>query len=528
MFGLTGSKRLVQITRILFKYELQHIINKANLTHHLPLHQRFKTKEEKEVDPVLLRKVFEELGGAFLKLGQLLALRPDLIGKDYSKELEKLLLDVEAQDFKDLKEKLKYIPIEEIQTIPIGCGSIAQVYKARLENKIVAIKVKRNGVDELFREDIEIMELIAKSIQKSDKVSFLNLNEIVNEFKVYTKKELDFNNEVRSLEIFHNNFKGSKEIKIPKVYEKYSNSQVVVMEFISGKDILNSKHKKGVIEKVTNSVYKMLFEDKFFHADLHPGNIFVEGDKIAYLDFGIVGRIDSVLEKNLFNLFSSLVNADLEGTTKALVSLHIGNKKVNQEILKNGIEEVLGPYYNTSLKNMNFEKIFYGSIEVARESKIKLPSNIVLFGKSLVTMEGFCREVDPNFNIVESAKPYVKKIIQKRTSPKEVSKVIINNSKYLLQTAMEFPDIVKDFSNKFSSIEKQTSDIDETINNFSRELHHIARMIIATSFFAVFFLSGVLLIDMQPSVTGVSYLSVILFILSFAMLSQLVISMIKH
>lgn len=525
MFNSLNLKRTKEISGILFNHGFSSILANSNFLKFLPLHQRIKPLDEKFISPKELREIFEELGGAFIKLAQLLALRPDLIGKEYAKELEKLLDCIEPIPYNEIKDSIKHLPIEEIDKKPLGTASIAQVHKAKINGKTVAIKIKKPNIDKTFFEDIKIMEFFAKQIEKHYSLSFVNLNDIVEEFKSYTNKELNFEHEAKNIKRFCKNFKGYEHVKIPKVYEEYSSKNVIVMEYLNGINILReSKTKlgKNIIKIITDSVYKMIFEDRFFHADLHPGNIFINNNNIIYLDFGIVGRIDEELEKKLFALFSALVEPNLEKTAESLIDLHIGNEDVDEEVLKRGIEETLGDYYDQTLKEMNFEEIFYSAIDVARRSKIKMPPHLVLFGKSLVTMEGFCREIDPNFNAVQNAKPYVNKIIRQKLSYTNIKKESKNLAKQFYFELSNIPKYAKSFTRKFDILEKQVTGIDNNITTFNNSFKRMSKLISLTFIFATFFISAVLLIDLPPKIANYSLFSIILFILSIFFFIRLI------
>jgi ubiquinone biosynthesis protein len=510
MFKFGSIRRIKRIVSVLFDYEMHFLIDILELKMHLPIHKRFEPKEHKvNTHPETIRHVFEDLGGAFIKLGQLLALRPDLVGERYSKEFENLFADVPPEDPAIIKEKIKGIPFKKFDVKPIGSGSIAQVHKAMLGQKDVAVKIKRPDVDNIFHEDIQIMEYLSRKLKENYDPEFIDPIEIVEEFKRYTEKELSLRHEATNIKRFYRNFETTPGIRIPKVYGEYSDESILVMEYMEGNSILSVKTaKKGVIKQVTNAVYKMLFEDRFFHCDLHPGNIYVHGKEIIFLDFGIAGHIDHELERKLFYLFSSLVDAKLEDTAQALLDLNIGKDEPNEQLLRDGIFDVLGDYYNKSLKKMNFAKIFYGSIDVAKRSHIKLPAQLVLFGKSLVTMEGFCREVDPNFNVVANAKPYVHSLLKKRMKAGNM----INGAKHFAfqfyQAASEFPASLKKASKMFTRLESRVMDIDDTFRLLTREIWRVSKLLTSTILFATFFISSVVLIDKQPSYYGFSLLSI--------------------
>lgn len=513
MNKLPSFTRLREVAGVLFDYELHHLIKACELKMHLPFHKRFEPEHNSfDTQPETIRKIFEKLGGAFIKLGQILALRPDLIGRDYSKEFEKLLTDVEPEDILTIKSLIKGIPFSSFTPKPLGSASIAQVHKAILNGKTVAVKIKRPNVDRKFAEDIKIMEYLAVKIKEKYNPSYVDPVDIVEEFKKYTEKELDFEHEASNIRKFARNFSSCKDIIIPRVYEKYSTKNILIMEFEDGKNILESRNMKklpkNIIKKVTDAVYKMLFEDRFFHADLHPGNIYFIKDKIIFLDFGIVGHIDEALERKLFRLFSALINGSIEKTADALLEINISNEEPDAQYLKDGLYNVLGDYYNQPLGKMNFPNIFYGAIEVARKSRIKMPAQLVLFGKSLATMEGFCRQVDPEFNIVVNAKPYVDKFISKKLSPRNFLGKAKDAAFQIHDLLAGIPETTRSMARKFSLVEERIIDIDMTFRTLIRVVWKSGKLLSLSLLLMTFMITSLMLINKQPAYYGYSLVSI--------------------
>ncbi|MCB9358982.1 AarF/ABC1/UbiB kinase family protein [Candidatus Woesearchaeota archaeon] len=518
MHSHLSIKRLKDVASALFEFEFHHISARLNLSKYLPFHKRLEPDTKVNADPETLRKLFERLGGAFIKLGQLLALRPDLIGRDYGKEFEKLLTDVPPEDDVVITGIVKDIPFSKFNAKPLGSASIAQVHKATLNGKIVAVKIKRPGVEKKFDEDIAIMEFLAHKIKEKYNPSFVDPVEVVEEFKKYTEKEMDFNHEAANIRRFASNFKGSRDIVIPKVYEQYSTRDILVMKFEEGKNILHGKKTPGLIKKVTNAVYKMLFEDRFFHADLHPGNIYVQGSKVVLLDFGIVGHIDKILERKLFHLFSSLVNGNLEGVADALQEINIGKEEPDVAYLREGLYNVLADYYDQPLQKMHFGKIFYGAIDVARRSRIKVPAQLVLFGKSIVTMEGFCRQVDPNFNVIRNAKPFVKKVIKKELSPRKLLNQAKDFTWQLHELVASTPETVRNVIRRFNMMEERIVDIDNTFQRLINVMWKGVRLMTSAIVLLAFIIASLMLIDYEPMYYGFSLYSLVGFGISLGLL----------
>lgn len=339
MFGLYKkigeAKRLEQIASCLFRHELGFLIYAMKLKIHLPLAKTIKVKKSaiaEHTQAKVFREIAEELGGAFLKLGQMLSLRPDLVGKEISKEFEKLLDNVPPEKSEDIQKMVElHMPqgmpaFKHFNHEPIAAGSVAQVHKAILKDgTVVAVKVERPLVKEKFEQDIALMNMLAQRLKDSINISFADPVEIVEEFRKYTIKELDFSHEAKNMERFRLLFKSQDKIIIPRIYKEYCSSQILVMEFIEGIPMskapeLSKQQRENIIHNVTESVFHQIFEEGFFHADIHPGNLLLVGkDKLALLDFGIMGYIDRELKEKLTELFVALVEADLDKVADVLI-----------------------------------------------------------------------------------------------------------------------------------------------------------------------------------------------------------------
>src|SRR3989344_8892500 len=297
--------RLRQIAVVLAEQELFFLVDRLKLKRHLPMNYSPKYLKNKSDLPRRLRLAMENLSGAFIKLGQLLSLRADLIPKEYADEFSKLQDEVKPFKFEKVREiiesELKK-PLSDIflkfDSSPIAAASVGQVHKAMLNNgKIVAVKVQRPNIEKIFETDIALLYHLAVLLEKHyPELKDYNFMEIVKEFEEYTKNELDYLHEARNIDIFYNNFKNDK-IKIPKVYWNHTSKRVLTMEFIKGVKITDvEKNRPYYVKQLVESYLKQTMEYGVFHADPHPGNVFVTSEhSLALLDFGIVGHISSEL-----------------------------------------------------------------------------------------------------------------------------------------------------------------------------------------------------------------------------------------
>ena len=416
-----GIKRFEQVLKVITKYELGHFLEKAKLKK-----RSFKLKK-KMTRPIELRMILEELGGTFIKLGQLLSLRPDLIPKEYCDELSKLQDDIEPFSFEEVKHVIKAEfkkPINKLfkkfEKKPVATASIGQVHVARLKNnKKVAVKVMRPGIKALIHTDLEILEHLARLFKHHVKQNIVDPEEIFEEFKRYTENELDYLKEAYNIKRFYNNFKKERKIKIPRVYDKFTTHRVLTMEFVEGVEVRQilihpKKYKrfnrKKISELIVYSVMKQIFIDGFFHADPHPANVLVKKDTIGFIDFGIVGKLDKELKEKMGLLFISLIHRDTNNLVKAFISLNLVDTDVDVNNLKKDLSDTLGEYYDTSLDRIDMAELFFKSLRVAKKHKIKVSRDFVLLGKALVTLQGVGIEFSPGFNLVQETHPFIEKL----------------------------------------------------------------------------------------------------------------------
>jgi ubiquinone biosynthesis protein len=473
-----GIKRFEQILQVISKYELGYYLEVARLKK-----RTFLSKKNKMSRPVELRMLFEELGGSFVKLGQLLSLRPDLIPKEYCDELGKLQDDVDPIPYHEIEHVIKSELKQPVKKLfksfdkkPIASASIGQVHVARLTNgKKVAVKIMRPGIRALMATDLEILDYLSRIFKHHVKQELVDPEEIFQEFKHYTENEMDYLKEAYTIKKFYANFRNDRKIKIPIVYEKLTTHRVLTMEFIEGvelREILmhpqkyKRLNKKKISELIVYSIMKQIFIDGFFHGDPHPGNIIVNKGSIGYIDFGIVGALDEEMRERLGVLFISLLNRDAGGLVKSFISLNIVDDDVDVNSLKKDLSNTLGEYYNTSIDRIDMADLFFKSLAVAKKHRIKFPRDFVLLGKALVTLQGVGIELNPDFNLVEAAHPFISKLSKQKTKPMYLLRRLAQEGARFAEFTHNLPDESKKI---YRTIEKADIALD-TINTDIKSL----------------------------------------------------------
>ena len=489
--GRKDLKRLRQITVILLENELGFLVDKIKLKKHLPLSHKISSIgsdkfKKNDLGPKRILKVFEEVGGAFLKLGQLLSLRPDLIPEEYSEALKELrdhIPSFSGEEAKQIVEEQLGKPLNQIfkkfDMEPVASASVSQVHHAILKNgKEVAVKVQRPDVSDKFNQDIALMRTIGKLIERKYKTKFFNANEIVGEFERYTHQELDFLNEAKNIQHFYDVFKDNKFIVVPQVYWDYTTSKVIVMEFILGKpltDTLKSgiklETKKKLLDNIFKNIFQQIFFDGYFHADPHPGNfLYLQGGKVAMLDFGIVGRLDDKLKERVGLLYMGVVEGNLDRMVNALISLGFAKSGQNYDQLKQDLYVEMRAYHGTSLKMLKASEVLNKLILVARKNNLALPSNVVLFIKSLITLEGLGRELNPDFNLVTKSKPFIEKLKREKFAPEFIKKKIERKVNEFKDVLVDIPEGAKNVKMVLNRMETDSAALGKYVKVMTVEM----------------------------------------------------------
>ena len=547
-------KRFNQILIVLFEEGFDFLLSKIRLKHHVPITKRLKSKlaKRQELKPeVMLRKTLERLGPTFIKFGQVLSVRPDLIPKEYCKELEELqdkvpefpFSDVRAIIEKELGKSIEHLFLH-FEKKPIASASISQVHKAILKNgEKVAVKVQRPNTKHIMETDIEIMFYFAKLLENNiEKIKRFNPVNIVEEFKEWTEKELDFRLEARNAERFCQNFKGSKTVYIPKVYDDFTTEHVLVLEFIDGIELHQIKEIKKrkinfdqIIKNGFDAIMTQVFVHGIFHADPHPGNIIVmRNSSIAFVDFGIVGYFDEKLKNKCIDLLYGIVEQDEELVMDTLISMGMESGEIDFEELKSDIGAIIQPLQGSSIKDIKVSRTLEELLDIALKHKLRMPASFVLFGKTIITLEGVAIEYDPNFKIIDTIKPFIESIIAKRKSPLYALKDFVHSINRYKKFAEDFPEKAEKALDK---IQKGTIkvDIEDTdIKTLALEIDRSSNRVAYGLLIAALLISSAILmhIGKGPSILGVPFLSFLSFffasIFSFILFLSIIREKFRH
>lgn len=499
---------------VLFKYGFGHVIEQLNIDYYIQLGKRVVSVGTASRDlhrlprGARIRLALEELGPTFIKLGQLLSTRPDLVPVDVLLELKKLqdhLAPVPINDIlATIHGELGY-PVEDLfadfDQTPLATASIAQVHRATLKNgEKVVCKIRRPGILAVIDTDIDIMMglayLIEKHLPGGDVYDPIGL---VKEFRRSIHRELDFSREGRSIERFRNNFADDDTVYIPAIYQEYSGHKVLTLEYVAGIKISDHEQLKQAGHDLKLIAYRgadcflrQVFVHGLFHADPHPGNIHIlEDTVICIFDFGMVGRLDEELQLQLTELLLAVLQRDTDAVISNLIYSGELHDDANRKDLRRDMSEFIDEYYDLPLSDINVGNMLMEFINILSHYRIKFPSNLMLLSRALIAMEGQGKELNPQFNMVEQLKPFAKKIIKNRCSPGNLAKEATRTLQDYYSLGQSLPRDIKEFLNRINrnkfkidlehrGLERLITDLEKSTNRISFSMV-IAALIIGSS-----------------------------------------------
>ncbi len=405
----------------------------------LPLRRSVRKPYKKNTQPfpeelaVHFRQAMEELGPPFVKFGQILSTRPDLLPEVYIDELSNLHNTVAPIPWGLIQEtllnELGKAPEDIFSTIdpqPLAAASLAQVHAATLHtSEEVVIKVQRPNIIDNISTDLEILSAIAKRAQSTSLGQVYDFIGIVDDFTITLKNELDYRREGRNADRFRTSFNDENYLYIPKVYWDYSTQRVLTLERIRGIKIddfakldAEGYDRQRIAIHSARIIIKEVLEDGFFHADPHPGNFVVMPDEvIGAMDFGMVGHLDNRDRQNLIRLYLAAVALDAEGIVEQLTRMGAVNRQADQRGLERDIRRLLDKYFGLPLKDIRAKEVVEEIMPIAFRHQLRLPSDLWLLGKTLGMMEGVGLKLDPGFDMFAVAKPFVRQLTRKLLLP---------------------------------------------------------------------------------------------------------------
>ncbi len=499
--NIRSIRRYRNILGILIKYGFGHVVEQLNIDYYLELGRRIVTMgtAPKNIDrlsqPVRLRLAMEELGPTFIKLGQILSTRPDVIPREFIEEFSKLQDLVPSLPIEEIREQVRRelgMPVDDIfetfSPTPIAAASIAQVHRAQLRTgEDVVVKVRRPGIVEIIETDLDILSGLAYLVEKHVPGGELyDPNGLVKEFRRTIYREMDFTREGHTIDRFAVNFEDDPTVHVPRVYWDFTGDSVVTMEFVEGVkvshlELLDRKgyDRKAIARNGANAFLKQVLDHGLFHGDPHPGNFFIlDGNRICMLDYGMVGRLDDALKHQMVDFIVSVLQKDVDKIISLLLYSGELTDETDIKSLRRDLTEFIDEYYEIPLRDIRVGKLLMDFVEMMTEYRIKFPSDMMLLGKALVTMEGIGRQLDPDFNMVENLRPFMEKMVRERLDPAALGKDFLNILHSYGALVKNLPQDLKEFINRVNrnkfkidlehrGLEKLIADLDKSSNRLS-------------------------------------------------------------
>lgn len=547
MDNIKKIKRTAQVAAILSKYGFETLVTQTDIKKLIPdayIEHSEKRKESFSLSIYeRIRMVLEELGPAYIKLGQLMSNRDDLLPEELTIELQKLQDQVQVKDiniYEILKEELSLEPddiFEFIDSDPIAAASLSQVYTAVLkkEQKKVVIKVKRKGIREKIEADILIMKDLARIFEKYyDTARKVGLYNIVCTFEKSVIAELSFNQELANIEKFRSNFKGNNAIYIPLTYKELSNSNILCMEFIEGIKISDKEailqsglDMKLIAETVVDLYLKQIIDYGFFHADPHSGNIFVlPTGQIAFIDYGSVGKMLPKDKEYLGDFVIYALRKDVKRLIRVIKKVAVKYSIKNEAQLERDLYELLYIMDNVSVKELNLAELAKTVSKLLNENQTILPEYIYLLVRGIILLEGIGRELGIETNIIENVKPYGIKLMKQRLTPKHLTNKVLDKLYDMGDRLEELPEDIHSLVQKVNNNELEITHKLRGLNDIRNTISHlVVAMIISASTIgsAILVLAG-----MPPTAWGVSILGFLGFVVSGIMGVVVVLSILRN
>lgn len=527
------TKRVMKLSGVIAKYGFDELFKRGELEKYIPKNVKRKYSDKiEEINSYTfyerIRMAIEEMGPVHIKFGQMLSNRKDILPEEFIIELQKLQDNVEVEKI-DVRKKLDLelgIDVNdyfsEIEENPMASASIGQVFRAKLKTgEKVVIKIQRENIRPVVEADLGIMKNLVKTLEKYyDVLKRMNISEIVESFEKMLNEELSLNNELNNMLRFANNFKNDSRIHVPVVYKTLSNDRILTMEMIEGFKITDAENiiKIGIeTKKVARTgldLYLTQFlKHGFFHADPHPGNIFIkENGQIVFIDFGAMGRLYPNERELLINLIIYSLKKDVKKMIETIRELAVKFEVADEKKFERELYGLIELVDENSLENIDVVTIFEKARKIFSNNQILLSEDIYLLVKGIGQIEGIGRHLDPTLNITKVMRPYMNKITKERMNPINIFKKGISKIETFSDNWLTLPTDMKILLEKIQNNELKHK---HEIIGFDKFQKAFERLILAIIISSLFVGSSILaLANIPPKIFGISGLGLLGFFIS--------------
>ncbi len=540
--------RLSEIAQVAARYGFGYLLRKYRVGDLLPRGQRDELEETVSDRGRRLREMLDELGPTFVKFGQLLSTRPDVVPPDIVAELRGLQDDVSPVGFNQIREVLEAeldLTVEraflEFDVVPMASASIGQVHRAVLpDGQEVAVKIQRPMARAQIEADLGLLYQAAKLLHERVRaLEFVDPRELVDEFARSIRLELDYSHEARNAEAFHRNFAHDSRVVVPRVIRQYSSARVLTLEFLHGtkvadldRDAMRPDERRDVVTRMADTWMTMVFRHGFFHADPHPANIFVlDTGELGLVDFGQAGKLTSDDMAHLTRLFVDAATENIDAIPRRLRELGVRYAPEREQEFRQELHVLFDRYYGTRLSDVDPVQVIREGFQLIYSLNLKLPSRFVMLDKAIATLASVGQEVYPDFNVFEVAKPYARGLVAERFHPRVLAQRSRAEALALGSIAREFPYQVHDILERLRDgtfqvrienpgIDRLDEHIDQASNRLAVALV-VAAGLLGSAMVGVFAETG-------PHVVGIHLIALLGFVLSGVFGVWLVWGILRH
>ncbi|HEY9694966.1 MAG TPA: AarF/ABC1/UbiB kinase family protein [Oculatellaceae cyanobacterium] len=503
--------------------------------------------------PQVLKNILVELGPVYIKLGQLLSTRPDLLPPPYIEALITLQDEVPPVSWEAVEAVISSQlrkPIAEIFAIihpkAVAAGSIAQTHRATLlDGREAALKIQRPGIDRTIEQDIRVLRGLARLVNRTEVGRYYNLVSIVDEFAVTLRAELNFTQEASYTDLLRGNLAKSywfdpQKLTLPEIYWDLTTEKLMVMQWLEGVPLLSANfngvkyggdanaERKAIAELLIRAYFQQFYIDGVFHADPHPGNLFyLESGKVALLDCGMMGRLDPRTQQILIEFILAIANLDGKRCSQLTLELAESTNPVNLAYLENDFDRLLRRYYNLSIAEINFSQVIFEVLQTARKHKIRLPSNMGLYSKTIANLEGVARQLDPDFNLIEQIKPMMADLFRQRLVGQAPLQDLLRAALDIKALTLEAPRQLETLLDRVTSETLQWNVAVRGLEPFRRSIDAVGNRLTFSIVTAAIIIGAAMIFSRDPSNPILFWVSGSLFIVASIIGLWLIFSMIR-